>query len=102
MPLWHALHKKFTYYAGIMLDAFTILLCTKLCWHNWLRPTNKASGPDNIGPRILKNCAAPLTTPVHHLFMLSLNSHSIPGDWKQHTIIPVYKSGDKLEYSEEL
>ena len=27
--------------------------------------------------------------------MLSLNSHSIPGDWKQHTIIPVYKSGDK-------
>ena len=39
MPLWHALHKKFTYYAGIMLDAFTILLCSKLCWHNWLRPT---------------------------------------------------------------
>ena len=35
MPLWHALHKKFTYYAGIMLDAFTILLC----WHNWLRPS---------------------------------------------------------------
>ena len=27
--------------------------------------------------------------------MLSLNSHSIPRDWKQHTIIPVYKSGDK-------
>ena len=25
MPLWHALHKKFTYYAGIMLDAFTVL-----------------------------------------------------------------------------
>ena len=35
----HALHKKFTYYAGIMLNAFTILLCSKLCWHNWLRPT---------------------------------------------------------------
>ena len=27
--------------------------------------------------------------------MLSLNSYSIPGDWKQHTITPVYKSGDK-------
>ena len=35
----HALHKKFTHYAGIMFDAFTILLCSKLCWHNWLRPT---------------------------------------------------------------
>ena len=39
MPLWHTLHKKFTYYAGIMLDTFTILLCSKLCWHNWLRPS---------------------------------------------------------------
>ena len=31
------LAQKCTYYAGIMLDAFTILLCSKLCWHNWLR-----------------------------------------------------------------
>ena len=56
---------------------------------------NKASGPDNIGPRILKNCAASLTSPLHHLFLLSLNSKTIPGDWKEHTIIPVFKSGDK-------
>ena len=32
-----ALHKNFAYYAGIMLDAFAILLCSKLCWHNWLK-----------------------------------------------------------------
>ena len=33
-----ALHKILpTYYAGIMLDAFAILLCSKLCWHNWLK-----------------------------------------------------------------
>ena len=31
--------KFFTYYAGIMLDAFLYLLCSKLCWHNWRRPT---------------------------------------------------------------
>ena len=30
--------KFFTYYAGIMPDAFLYLLCSKLCWHNWLRP----------------------------------------------------------------
>ena len=29
----------FTYYAGIMLDAFLYLLCSKLCQHNWCRPT---------------------------------------------------------------
>ena len=31
--------QNFTYYAGIMLDAIAILLCSKLCWHNWLKPT---------------------------------------------------------------
>ena len=33
--------KIFTYYAGIILDAFLYLLCWKLCWHNWLRPTTR-------------------------------------------------------------
>ena len=28
----------FAYYAGIMLNAFTTLLCSKLCWHNRLKP----------------------------------------------------------------
>ena len=29
-----------TYYASIMLDAFSCLLCPKLCWHNWHKPTH--------------------------------------------------------------
>ena len=29
----------FAYYAGITLNAFTTLLCSKLCWHNRLKPT---------------------------------------------------------------
>ena len=24
-----------SYYAGIMLNAFSDPLCSKLCWHNW-------------------------------------------------------------------
>ena len=28
--------KNVSYYAGIMLNAFSYLLCSKLCWHNWL------------------------------------------------------------------
>ncbi len=32
---------KTTYYAGIMLDALAHLLCSKLCWHNWPRPTQQ-------------------------------------------------------------
>ena len=29
----------FAYYAGIMLNALATLLCSKLCWHNRLKPT---------------------------------------------------------------
>ena len=28
----------FAYYAGIVLNAFAFLLCSKLCWHNRLKP----------------------------------------------------------------
>ena len=28
----------FAYYTGIMLNAFAFLLCSKLCWHNRLKP----------------------------------------------------------------
>ena len=34
--------KNYSYYAGIMLNAFSDLLCSKLCWHNWLVPTDTA------------------------------------------------------------
>ena len=32
----------FAYYAGIMLNALATLLCSKLCWHNRLKPSNYA------------------------------------------------------------
>ena len=35
-----------SYYAGIMLNAFSDLLCSKLCWHNRLVPS---SNPSNYG-----------------------------------------------------
>ena len=31
--------KNISYYAGIMLNAFSDLLCSKLCWHNRLVPS---------------------------------------------------------------
>ena len=30
-----------SYCAGIMLDAFRYLLCSKLCWHNWPVPNDR-------------------------------------------------------------
>ena len=43
MLIMPALCSKLTYYASIMLDALACLLCLKLCWHNWCRPTTVLS-----------------------------------------------------------
>ena len=31
----------FVYYAGIMLNDFAFLLCSKLCWHNTFKPKHR-------------------------------------------------------------
>ena len=61
-----------------------------------LDPT-KASGCDGIGPKLIKHCAAALYIPLHHLFSLSLYKQSIPNEWKCHSIIPIFKSGNKSQ-----
>lgn len=57
---------------------------------------NKASGSDGIGPQILNYCAISLFKPLHYLFSLCLRKHTLPPEWLIHTIVPVYKSGDKI------
>ena len=48
--------------------------------------TDKATGTDGIGPRILKQYANILANkPLHHLFTISLNSCSIPYEWRIYT-----------------
>ena len=64
--------------------------------------TDKATGIDGIGPRILKQYASILAKPLHHLFTISLNSCSIPYEWRIHTIVPVHKSGDKTQVTNYL
>ena len=56
---------------------------------------NKAFGLDNIEPSILRNSASVLSAPLQYLFSLSLSRGIIPNEWKIHTVIPVFKSGDK-------
>lgn len=60
---------------------------------------SKASGADGISPRILKSCALPLCSPIHHLFSLCLTKHLWPSEWKLHRITPLYKSKDRTSVS---
>ena len=62
-----------------------------------LRKVNahSAMGPDQIHPRILKETAQTLAPYFQKLFQLSLSSATVPQSWKQATITPIFKSGDR-------
>ena len=51
----------------------------------------KAAGPDNLGGKVLKECATQLATVFATLFNMSLHSNIVPTPWKQSTICPVPK-----------
>ena len=56
---------------------------------------HKATGPDNIQARYLKELALELTPAITFLFQTSLEQGKLPNDWLQAHIVPVFKKGDK-------
>ena len=53
--------------------------------------TNKASGPDGIPSRLLKEFAYELSVPLTHIFNSSYNEGVVPSQWKKAIVIPVPK-----------
>ena len=60
-----------------------------------LLDTSKASGPDLIHPKLLKEGATVLSPHLSTLFNKSIELCLFPSDWKLANIIPVYKKGDR-------
>ena len=60
---------------------------------------NKASGPDQISPRLLKELHAEVTPILTHILQLSLTTGIVPDDWRHATVAPVYKKGPKYKPS---
>lgn len=57
------------------------------------------SGPDGIPSCLLKNCAESLCGPLTTIFNTSIKLCYLPLEWKKSFIIPLFKSGSKLEVS---
>ncbi len=53
--------------------------------------TNKATGPNEIPARLLKNTAAIVAPSLCKLFNKSLQHGIVPRDWKLANVVPVYK-----------
>ncbi len=60
---------------------------------------NKAYGPDEISPRILKELAHEIAPMLSLIFQVSLDSGELPSDWKEASISPIFKKGDRVKAS---
>eukprot|EP00057_Strongylocentrotus_purpuratus_P027069 XP_011681543.1 PREDICTED: uncharacterized protein LOC105446427 [Strongylocentrotus purpuratus] len=56
---------------------------------------SKASGPDEIHPRLLKMLAHEIAPALSFLFQQSYNTGEVPLDWKRALVAPIHKAGDK-------
>ena len=52
---------------------------------------NRAAGPDNITPELLKTTKILISMALHQLFLLIWKSGKVPSDWKEAVIISLYK-----------
>ena len=57
----------------------------------------KSPWPDNILPRILKECREELIEPIVMIFRKSLDIGVVPRLWRHSNVVPIFKKGDKAE-----
>ena len=56
---------------------------------------NKSPGVDGIAPKILKETVEQISKPLAHVFNMSLREGSVPLEWKEANIIPLFKKGSR-------
>ena len=56
--------------------------------------TGKATGPNGLNNRVLKELANEISNPLCSLFNYSLSLGSFPAQWKDANISPIPKKGD--------
>jgi len=60
---------------------------------------SKATGPDDVSPRLLKHCARELSTPLATVFTSCLSENKWPSLWKEARVVPVHKKNSRSEPS---
>ena len=58
--------------------------------------SDKASGPDQVPSRVLKECAG-LASPLCRLFQLCFSKGTFPDQWRTASVIPVHKRDSKSD-----
>ena len=56
---------------------------------------NKATGPDSLSPRILKELSSQIAPILTKIFQMFLETDGIPEDWRKANVSPIFKKGEK-------
>ena len=54
--------------------------------------SNKATGLDDLPPRLLKECSESISQPLSYIMNLSINCSVVPNLWKSTKVVPIFKS----------
>ena len=57
----------------------------------------KASGPDCISSRVLKELSKELAPALTAIFQSSLSSGTVPADWRDAHVTPIFKKGEHYD-----
>ena len=61
--------------------------------------SDKSPGPDKLHPRILKELANELTTPLTIIYNKCIDKGTLPSQWKEAIVTPIFKKGCKSDPS---
>ena len=61
--------------------------------------SDKSPGPDKLHPRILKELATELTTPLTIIYNKCIDKGTLPSQWKEAIVTPIFKKGCKSDPS---
>ena len=58
---------------------------------------HKASGPDGISPRVLRELAEEVAPILTTIYQSSISTGEIPSDWKDALVTPIFKKGEHYD-----
>ena len=60
---------------------------------------SKSSGPDELHPKVLKETAGTIATPLLMIFQHSLDTGEVPSAWQQANVTAIFKKGSRKDPS---
>ena len=54
----------------------------------------KSPGPDEVYPRVIKECKVVVSGPLINIFRKSVDLGEVPSMWRQRNVVPIFKKED--------